>query len=60
MNHMVGAGNDALPGHRAGSGSSCTYWPGKTTTATLWNSTWAGGANGSTCFSATQVSAAAL
>lgn len=53
-NHMVGAGNDALPQHRSGSGSSCTYWPAKTTSAAFWNSTWAGGEGGSACFSATQ------
>lgn len=48
-NHMVGAGNDALLQHRNAAGSSCTYWPAKTSTATLWNTTYAGGS-----FTATQ------
>jgi len=37
-NHMVGAGNDALPTHRnAGGGNSCVTWGPKTSTAQLWH-----------------------
>ena len=33
LNHMSGGGNDAYPYHRNGNGGSCTYWPGKSSSA---------------------------
>ena len=37
FNHFVGAGNDALPSHRAGTGGGgCTTWGPKSSSASFW------------------------
>jgi alpha-amylase len=33
VNHMTGNGNDSNPDHRNSNGGSCTYWPGKNSSA---------------------------